>query len=115
LSTLRADRHVPVRQGRKEGQMEARGFSKSWFSPVISYSILSWTILCFIGTWFVILKYGILLEGLIAIITTFFFAATIWVIPLTGLIILSLYVTSSEESSPPVMFKELIRKGMGRG
>jgi hypothetical protein len=95
--------------------METRVFSKSWFSPIISYSILFWTILCFIGTWFVILKYGILLEGLIAIMTTFFFATTIWVIPLTGLILLSLYVTHSGESPPSVTFKELIRKGMGRG
>ncbi len=93
--------------------METRTFRKSWFSQVISYSILSWTIICFIGTWFIILKYGILLEGLIAIMTTFFFAATIWVIPVTGLIVLSLYVTPSE-GSPPVMFKELIRKGMER-
>jgi len=93
--------------------METRTFRKSWFSQVISYSILSWTIICFIGTWFIILKYGILLEGLIAIMTTFFFAATIWVIPLTGLIVLSLYVTPSE-GAPPVMFKELIRKGMER-
>jgi len=94
--------------------METRVFSKSWFSPIISYSILSWTIICFIGTWFVILKYGILLEGLIAIMTTFFFAATLWVIPLTGFILLSLYVTPSKESPPSVMFKELIRKGMTR-
>jgi hypothetical protein len=91
--------------------METRVFSKGWFSPIISYSILSWTIICFLGTWFVILKYGILLEGLIAIMTTFFFAATLWIIPLTGLILLSLYVTPSEESPPSVMFKELIRKG----
>lgn len=92
--------------------MEARVFSKSWFSSIISYSILFWTVICFIGTWFVILKYGILMEGLIAIMTTFFFAATLWVIPLTGLIILSFYVTPSEGSPPPVTFKELIRKGM---
>ncbi len=94
--------------------METRVFSKDWFSPIISYSILSWTIICFIGTWFVILKYGILLQGLIAIITTFFFAATLWIIPLTGLILLSLYVAPSKESPPSVMFKELIRKGMRR-
>jgi hypothetical protein len=94
--------------------METRVFSKRWFSPIISYSILSWTIICFIGTWFVILKYGILLEGLIAVMTTFFFAATLWVIPLTVLILLSLYVTPSRESPPSVMFKELIRKGMRR-
>jgi len=92
--------------------METKVYSKRWFSPVISYSILSWTIICFIGTWFVILKYGILLQGLIAIMTTFFFAATLWIIPLTGLILLSLYVTPSTESPPSVMFKELIRRGM---
>ncbi len=94
--------------------METRAFGKSWFSPIISYSMLSWTIICFLGTWFVILKYGILLEGLIAILTTFFFAATIWVIPLTALILLSLYVTPSAGPPPSIMFKELIRKGMGR-
>ncbi len=82
--------------------MEARAFSRSWFSPIISYSILSWTIICFVGTWFIILKYGILLRGLIAIMTTFFFAATVWVIPLTGLILLSLYVTPSKKPSSSV-------------
>ncbi len=92
--------------------METRALRKSWFSPIISYSMLSWTILCFVGTWFVILKYGILLEGLIAVMITFFFAATLWVIPLTGLILLSLFVTPSESSRPFVMFKELIQKGM---
>jgi hypothetical protein len=94
--------------------METRVFSKSWFSSIISYVILAWTIICFIGTWFVILKYGILLEGLIAIVTTFFFAATIWVIPFTGLILLSLWVTPAEDSPSYVMFKELIRKGIKR-
>ncbi len=94
--------------------METRAFSKSWFSPIISYSILSWTIIGFVGTWFVILKYGILLKGLIAIVTTFFFAAAIWAIPLTGLILLSLWVTPSEESPPSVMFKELLKRGMRR-
>jgi hypothetical protein len=94
--------------------METRELSKSWFSPIISYSMLAWTIICFIGTWFIILKYGILLKGLIAITTTFFFAAIIWGVPLTGLVLLSLYVTPSEESPPSIMFKELIRKGLGR-
>ena len=75
--------------------MEARAFSKGWFSSIISYSILFWTIICFVGTWFIILKHGILLEGLIAVMTTFLFAATLWVIPLTGLILLSLYLTPS--------------------
>ena len=80
--------------------MEKRVLRKGWFPTIISYSILSWTILCFVGTWFVILKYGILREGLIAIVITFFFAATFWVIPLIGLIILSLFVPPSEESRP---------------
>jgi hypothetical protein len=92
--------------------METRVFRKGWFSATISYLILSWTVLCFLGTWFVILRYGILLEGLIAVVITFFFAATVWVIPLTGLILLSLFVTPSEETRPFVMFKELIQKGM---
>jgi len=80
--------------------METTVFRKIRFSPIISYSILSWTVLCFVGTWFVILRYGILLEGFIAMVITFFFAATLWVIPLTGLILLSLFVTPSEEPRP---------------
>ncbi len=72
--------------------METGAFRKSWFSQVVSYSILSWTIICFIGTWFIILNYGILLEGLIAVMTTFFFAGVIWIVPLTGLILLSLWL-----------------------
>jgi hypothetical protein len=81
--------------------MEKRVFRKSRFSQVISYLILSWTILCFIGTWFVILNYGILLNGFIAVMTTFFFAAVIWVIPFAGLVLLSLWVPSARESSFP--------------
>jgi len=100
--------------GQRGGKMETRVFSKSWFSSVISYSILFWTILCFVGTWFVILKYGILFEGLIAVVVTFFFAATLWVIPLTGLTLLSLLITPSDESHPFVTFKELIQKGIGK-
>ena len=76
--------------------MEAKSFSKSWFSSVIHYSILAWTIICFIGTWVVILSYGILLKGLIAIVVTFFFAAAIWVIPFAGLTLLSFYVIPPE-------------------
>lgn len=85
--------------------METRVLRKNWFSPVISYSILSWTTLCFIGTWFVILKYGILLDGFIAVVITFLFAATLWVIPLTGLILLSVFVTPSEEPRSSAVFK----------
>jgi len=85
--------------------METRVLRRNWFSSIISYSILSWTTLCFVGTWFIILKYGILLDGFIAVVITFLFAATIWVIPLTGLILLSLFVTPSEESRSSVMLK----------
>ncbi len=85
--------------------METRGLRRNWLSPVISYSILSWTILCFAGTWFIILKYGILLDGFVAVTVTFLFAATAWVIPLTGLILLSLFITPSEESRSSVVFR----------
>jgi len=98
--------------------MEKKVFSKSWFSPIILYSILTWTIICFIGTSFIIFKYGIpfegiLSDGLIAIVMTFFFTAIIWVAPITGIIFFSLYVTPEEEASPYVMFKDLIKKGLG--
>jgi len=85
-------------------------FSKSWLSSIILCSILAWTIICFIGTWVIIIKYGILLEGLIATVVIISF----WVIPLMGLIILSLWVTPPEEHPSYVMFKELIRKGVRR-
>ena len=51
------------------------------------------------------LKYGILLDGFIAVVITFLFAATVWVIPLTGLILLSLFVTPSEEPRSSAVFK----------
>ena len=70
--------------------METMAFRKSWFSQVVSYSILSWTIICFIGTWFIILNYGIILEGWVAVITTFIFAGVIWIVPVSGLVLLSL-------------------------
>lgn len=97
--------------------MEKKVFSISWLSPITLYSILAWTIVCFIGTWFVIFKYGIpfdgiLFDGLIAIVMTFFFAAIIWGIPLIGIIFFSLYVSPAEEESPYVMFKDLIKKGL---
>ena len=92
--------------------MEIGVFKKSWFSSLIYYSMLFWTIICVIGTWFVILRYGILLKGLIAVVTTFFFAATIWVIPLTGLLLISLWVTPAEAAPSRYMFKELIKRGI---
>jgi hypothetical protein len=94
--------------------MEMRIFSKSWFSTIVQYSIFAWTIFCIIGTWFVIIKYDILLMGLAAVLITFFFAATIWIIPITGLILLSLYLAPREESPSSVTFKELIKRGMSR-
>lgn len=92
--------------------METRLFSKSWFSPIIFYSILAWTIICFIGTWLIIFEYGILLDGFIATVVTLFFATIIWVIPFVGLVLSYLYVTPTEELSSYVMFKDLIRKGI---
>ena len=92
--------------------METRVLGKSWFSSIIDYSILFWTIIGFIGTWIVIIKYEILFKGFIALVMTFFFAAAIWAIPFAGLILLSLYVTSPEEPLPCVMFKDMIKKGL---
>ena len=76
--------------------------------------MLVWTFICFIGTWFVIIKYDILFEGFIALVMTFFFAFIIWTIPLLGFIILSLYVTPTEGPLSFIMFKDLIKKGMER-
>jgi len=92
--------------------METRVISKSRLSTIIHYSMLIWTIVCFIGTWVVILTYGILKKGLIGLMLTFFIAAAFWVIPLVGLIVLSLSVTPAEEPLQFVKFKDLIRKGM---
>jgi hypothetical protein len=92
--------------------METKPFSKSWFSPIVYYSTVVWTIFCFVGTWFVILKYGLLIEGLFAVVMTFFFAAAAWAIPLMGLVLLSLYVDPQEEPPPYVPFEDLIRRGM---
>ena len=83
------------RKTEKEDKMETKVLGRSRFSPIILYSILAWTI-CFIGTWFIILKYGILLKGLIAIVVTFLFAAIIWIIPFAGLVLFYLYVTPVE-------------------
>lgn len=79
--------------------MEARAFRKSRFWQVISYSVLFWTIICFIGTWFVILNYGILPEGLIAVITTFIFAGVIWIVPVSGLILFSMLFDPTQNST----------------
>jgi len=66
--------------------MENRVFNRSWISSIILYSILVWTTICFIGTWFVIIKYEILFEGFIPLVMTFFFAAIIWIIPFARLV-----------------------------
>ncbi len=72
--------------------MITRVIDRQWFSPVILYSILVWTVICFIGTWSIILGYGILMNGLIATMVTFLFAAVIWIIPSVGLIFFYLYL-----------------------
>jgi len=97
---------------RRRVKMENRVLSRSWFSSLILYSMLIWTFICFIGTWFVIIKYEILFKGFIALVMTFFFAAVIWILLLAGLILLSLFVTPTEEPVYFVMFKELIKRGM---
>ena len=94
--------------------METKLFSRIWFSTVVHYLSLAWTIFCIIGTWFVILRYGIILKGLFAVILTFFFAASIWMVPFAVLVVLSLFVAPPEEAPLPVPFKNLIKKGMRR-
>ncbi len=94
--------------------MEPRLFSRGWFKNIISYSIIAWTIFCFIVAWFVIFKYDVLRGGSIETVMTFLFAATIWSILFAGLIFLSLCLTPSEEPPYYVMFKDLIKKGMRR-
>lgn len=94
--------------------METKVFDRSRLSPVILYSILIWTLTCFVGTWYVIFKYGIFWQGFLAFLMTLFFGAAIWTIPLAVLVLLSLFVTPSEEPPPRMMFKDLIRRGMSR-
>ena len=74
--------------------------------------MLGWSIICLIGTWFIILKYGILLEGIFAVGMTFLFAFAFWAIVLAVLILLSLFITPPEEPTPSIRFEELIRRGM---
>ncbi len=82
--------------------MEATGLGRSRFSPLIVYSIVVWTILCFMGTWFIILGYGILRGGLVATLVTFFFAAVIWAIPVAGLALLYLYAIPAKKDQNKV-------------
>jgi hypothetical protein len=94
--------------------MGMRWFSKIWVSTIVHYLTLAWTIFCIIGTWFIILRYGIILKGLFAVILTFFFAVFIWAIPFAVLIVVSLFVAPPEKAPRSVPFIELIKKGMRR-
>ena len=82
--------------------MKPRPFSKSWFAPIVSYSMIVWTVICFIGTWYVILKYDILMKGLIGLGVTLLFAAAIWAIPFGTLILFSLYVNPEGQEEVPM-------------
>jgi hypothetical protein len=95
----------------EEDKMGTRISLKNWLLPVISYSMLVWTIICFIGTWIVILRYGILFKGFISIVVTLFFGALIWVVPFVGFLISDLFLSPPGEP-PAVKFKDLIRKGL---
>jgi len=77
---------------KKEGKMESRPLTKNLLSPILFYTILAWTALCVMGTWFIILKYGILMKGFIAAVTTLFFGTVIWAIPFSGLVLFYLYI-----------------------
>ncbi len=48
------------------------------------------------GTLFIIVEYGILAMGLIAIIVTFFFATIAWAIPVVGLSFLYPFITPAD-------------------
>lgn len=96
----------------KEDEMRTKLFSNSQLFTMIHLLMLFWTVTCFIGTWFIIIKYEILFKGFFAMVMTFLFGAFIWMIPLGGLTILSLYVTPTESPPSYVMFKELIKKGV---
>lgn len=92
--------------------MNTKLFSRSRLATLVHFLMLFWSLTCFIGTWFIIIKYKILFEGFVALATTFLFGAFVWVIPLGGLTILSLYVTPTDPPPSYVMFKELIKKGV---
>ena len=80
--------------------MESRLLTKSFLSPIVFYTILAWTALCTIGTWFIILKYGILMNGFIATVTTLFFGTVIWAIPFSVLVLFYLYIKPVGKPSP---------------
>ncbi len=82
--------------------MEPRPLTRSLLSPVLFYTILVWTVFCTIGTWFIILHYGIILKGLIAVMTTLFFGIVIWAIPFSGLVLLYLAINPSAQQAPEI-------------
>lgn len=95
--------------------METTVLSRSRFSPIAYYSIPAWTLLCFLGTWYIILEYGILRNGFVGVVVTFLFATVIWAIPFSALVLFYLYLTPSENPpAPRILFKDLIRKGMSQ-
>ena len=81
--------------------MKTRDFITRWFSPIAYYSPMVWTMICFVGTSYIILMYGILSKGLIALAVTLFFAGAIWAIPFSLLVLFSLYLTPEERSELP--------------
>ena len=95
--------------------MRTKPFLKNRLSPIVHYVTLFWTVFCFVGTWFVILKYGILFKGLIATVLFFFFAVLVWTIPFSALILLSLYVAPPEEARPLLRFTDLMKKALKEG
>ncbi len=91
---------------------EEKLFSRRWFSSILSYLVLIWSLVCLLAVPFIILQYEIFKGGLIAMIVTLFFAAVIWAVPFSALVILQLYLNPAENGVPRVMFRDLIRKGM---
>jgi hypothetical protein len=80
--------------------MVSRLLTRSLLSPILFYTILAWTTLCAMGTWFIILKYGILMKGFIATVTTLFFGTVIWAIPFSCLVLFYLYIMPVGKTSP---------------
>ncbi len=82
--------------------MKTRLFERNWFSAAVPYLPTVWTVVCFVGTWYIILIHGILGRGLIALAVTFLFASTIWAIPFASLVLVSLLLTPEKKSEPPL-------------
>ena len=73
--------------------------SRTSLSPIVYYAMIAWTIVSFVGTWSVILGYGILQNGLIPTVVTFCFAAVIWAVPFAAMALFYLYITPLEKTS----------------